>query len=83
MEKTTENLNGILYIISLLQRKYPVVFGGDYLEHYSTEKYTYLVLLTDNSSIEIHKTLAQDAETSIGFVTDESLDGIIKTYKKN
>lgn len=82
MEKTTANRMGIMSIISLLKRKYPTIFIGDYLEHYYTEKYSYLVLLTNNSTIEIRKTIAKDAETNISSVTDEFLDTIIKTFKK-
>ena len=83
MEKTTENMNGIMSIISLLRRKYPAIINGDYMDHFLTERNTYLVRLINNSTIEIHKTIAQDAETSIDSVTDKSLDRIIKTYKKN
>lgn len=82
MDIATENIKGIMFIISLLQRKYPEFFIGDYIEHYLTEKRKYLVLLTNNYTIEIYKTVAQDAETRIGSVTDESLDIIINTYKK-
>lgn len=83
MRMTTDNTNGILSIISLLQRMYPEDFIGDDKEHYFTESNTFLVLLTNNSTIEIHKVVAQDAEISIGSVTNESLERIFKTFKKN
>ena len=83
MKTTKENIEGIMSVISLLQRKYPAFFREDYIEHYITENYKYLVVLTNNSTIQIHKIVAQDAEKCISSVTDESLERIIKTFKKN
>ena len=81
MEKTTENNNGVLAIISLLQEKFPKSNLGNYVEHYICEDNTYKVVFTNNTTIKIHRTTVQDAEIDIRSVTDESLDRIIETLK--
>lgn len=81
MDRTTENFSGIMTIISMLQRKHQEKPWGDYKEHYLTETNEYQVFFTNNVTIKIHRTIAQDAEIDIRFVTDESLEIIIETYK--
>ena len=81
MEKTADNIIGILKIIDLLSEW---IEGGnlEYIEHYLTEIGTYKVILSDGSTIEIHRLTAEDAEYSIESITEETLSHIISTLKR-
>lgn len=81
MKKTSENISGILLIIDTLNDKYPEREIGEYIEHYLTENGTYKVLLSNNTTIEIHRSVAQDAEQFTFSIDEESLARIINTYK--
>lgn len=81
MEKTLENIEGILLIVDALNDKYPEKELGEYIEHSLTENGTYKVLLSNNVTIEIHRSVAQDAENASYSIDEESLKRIINTYK--
>lgn len=81
MEKTLENKDGILLIVDVLNDIYPEREIGGYIKHYLTENGTYKVLLSNNTTVEIHRSVAQDAEYSIGSITEETLSNIISTHK--
>ena len=80
MEKTIENINGILLIVDALNDKYTGKEFGEYIEHYLTEKNTYKVLLSNNVTIEIHRSVAQDAERMPYSINEDSLERIFNTY---
>ncbi len=80
MKLTTENINGIMLILSLLERKYPEKTWGGYEMHYVTETNEYKVLLLNGITIRIHRTIAQYAEKDIRSITDESIERILNTY---
>lgn len=82
MEKTIENINGILAIISLIQEKYLDVSLGEYVEHYIYEDNSYKVFLDNNTTVKIHRTIAQDAEQDINYIGDDSLKRIIDSIGK-
>lgn len=81
MNKTTENINGIIAIIEMLRHKYPQTTIGNYVKHYISERRTYIVLLDNSTTIEINRSVAQDAEQCTFSIDEESLVRIINTYK--
>lgn len=54
----------------------------EYIEHYFTERGYYKVVLSDGSTIEIHKQIVADAEYSIESITEETLLQIKNTLKR-
>jgi len=80
MEKSTNNIKGILGIIKLLHKTFPNVNIGEYNKHYICEDNTYKVFLNNNTTIKIHRTTAQDAEININCIEKDSLQRIINSY---
>lgn len=81
MNKTTENIVGITAIIEMLRQNNPQTTIGEYVEHYVSERRTYIVLLDNRTTIEINRSVAQDAENAPYSIDEESLERIINTYK--
>lgn len=82
MEKSTENIDGIIEIISRLHETFPNDNLGEYVEHYICEDNTYSVVLDNNTTVKIHRTVAQDAEQDINIIGNDSLKRIIESIEK-
>lgn len=80
MNKTNENLGGVIGITDLARKHNPQI--GYYMEHYFNENFDYAVLLSDKGAITISRALAQDFIIDPTNINEPRIIQVANSYRK-
>lgn len=79
MKKTDEYQNGVKWVVSKAKQRNSRL--GDYVEHYLSDRASIIVLLSNNTTIEMPLELAQDAQNQPDGVEQKRVDAVLDTFK--